>query len=126
MRARAAAPLIALAAVAVACGDDGPQLVVPVVGPSLPTPVAEVRAVDFAFEPRRTVVDVGAAVRFVNTGRNDHDVVPSAEEATWGVGTDGFGPGARYTAVFSEPGEYEYVCTLHLAQDMTGVIEVRE
>jgi len=115
---------LGLAAGAAACGDDGPDLVAPVVGPSVPVPVAQVIAVDFAYEPRRLVIDAGTEVKFVNVGRNDHDVVPEGGGG-WGVGTDAFGPQASHTAVFDQPGEYPYVCSIHLAQQMTGVIVVR-
>ena len=44
----------------------------------------------------------------------------------WGIEVAGFGPGAAYAHVFTEPGEYRYYCSIHGNETvgMTGTIIV--
>jgi len=87
--------------------------------------VVEVVALDNSFRPDQLTVAAGTEVRFVNRGRNEHDVL-SVEADTWGAEAVDFGPGAEYAHVFDEPGTYRYYCSLHGNGDvgMVGVITV--
>ncbi len=95
--------------------------------PTVPTTGVVVRIVaqDNLFRAPLTAAKVGDTVRFENVGRNDHDVLPKEGDA-WGVDADGFAPGAAYEHVFSEPGIYEYFCSIHGTNSagMVGTVTV--
>ena len=74
--------------------------------------VVEVIAIDNIFRPDRVVVAVGDEVLWENRGQNDHDVLYVGGD-DWGVEVEGFGPGATFRHVFTEPGEYDYYCSIH-------------
>lgn len=109
-----------------ACSDDHNASTPPPPQPSGPTgepPVATTRidAIDNTFRDEVTTIAAGTEVVWVNAGRNDHNVLPSVGDA-WGVQKDAFKPGAEYRYVFTEPGTYEYVCTIHgVSKDGTKV-----
>ena len=89
--------------------------------------VVEVQALDNTFRPADLVIEAGTEVVFDNVGRNEHDVVPEPGSIQgWGVGEDRFAPGDRYAHVFTEPGEYLYLCTIHGVdrKGMVGTITV--
>lgn len=90
----------------------------------------EVVAIDNNFLPQTLTVAAGTEVKFVNNGRNDHDVVPEGdlEVRTWGVLVEDFLPGDSYSYVFTTPGTYVYYCTIHgtSTAGMFGSIEVTE
>lgn len=119
--------LVALVAAVVgstACGDDGPRPS----GAEEPTgEIVEVDALDNTFRNDRVEIAPGTEVRFVNAGRNDHDVEPAAG-AGWGVGDTAFAPGDVYSQVFTQPGMYPYYCTLHgtSTSGMVGTIVVED
>jgi plastocyanin len=122
-----------------ACSDDSaiatvtttPPPVTDAAGAELPGSgtTVEVDALDNRFEPLTLSVAAGTTVRFVNAGRNDHNVVPETGDE-WGVQQADFGPGAEYSHAFDTPGTYQYVCTIHgvIANGdpvgMVGTIEV--
>jgi plastocyanin len=89
----------------------------------------DVDALDNRFEAPSITVAAGTTVRFVNAGRNDHNVLPDAGDA-WGVEQAAFRPGDEYSHAFDTPGTYLYVCTIHgtfvdgKGFGMTGTIEV--
>ena len=86
-----------------------------------------VQALDNTFRPADLVIEAGTEVVFDNVGRNEHDVVPEPGSIQgWGVGEDRFAPGDRYAHVFTEPGEYLYLCTIHGVnrKGMVGTITV--
>ena len=91
-----------------------------------PTGTVEVKALDNTFIEDEVDVAPGTEVVWRNGGRNDHDIVPVAEDESWGVGIEAFHPGDVYSHVFTEPGEYAYYCTIHGTADigMTGTIIV--
>ena len=75
-----------------------------------------VDAFDNLFRRAEIRVERGTEVVWTNKGRSDHDVMPVASDGRrdeWGVGPDEFGPDATYAHRFTEPGTYEYYCTLH-------------
>lgn len=90
--------------------------------------VMEVVAIDNNFLPQALTVAAGTEVKFLNNGRNDHDVVPEGdlEVSTWGVLVEDFLPGDTYSYVFTTPGTYVYYCTIHgtSTAGMFGSIEV--
>lgn len=79
--------------------------------------VVPVVALDNSFRPLSIEAKVGDEVVWENRGRNEHDVLSiegTLEDGTaWGITVDDFQPGAIYSHVFSEPGEYRYYCTIH-------------
>lgn len=89
-----------------------------VIPPDVPAPestgdVVEVQSLDNQFRDQEVTVAAGTQVRWVNAGRTDHDVQPVDLGAVWGIGQASFPPGAEYSFVFSEPGEYPHYCSLH-------------
>jgi plastocyanin len=122
-----------------ACADDGPDAqadpVVPAPEPEAsgaddadspasgvtPTGVVHpVVALDNSFRPQQLEIAVGDEVEWENRGINEHNVL-SIEGATWGVEVDDFQPGAVYSHVFDEPGEYRYYCSIH-GSDTVGMV----
>jgi len=111
-----------------ACGDDANASA----GATVPATVAPtgvvvpVIALDNSFRPQTLEVHVGDTVSWENRGNNDHDVL-SVEGGAWGVQVTGFAPGAVYTHVFTEPGEYSYYCSIHGSEHagMVGTITVK-
>jgi plastocyanin len=86
-----------------------------------------VQALDNTFRPQELVIEAGTEVVFDNVGRNEHNVIPEPDSIQgWGVGEEAFAPGDVYAHVFSEPGVYAYVCTIHgvNGKGMVGVITV--
>lgn len=94
--------------------------------------VVEVRSLDNAFRVADVTVVAGTEVRWINGGRNDHNILPVdaiAEldaVAGFGVERDVFVPGAEYSYLFDTPGVYPYFCSIHGTQDvgMVGVVIV--
>ncbi len=86
----------------------------------------DVIALDNSFRPETIEVTAGTAVRWENRGRNDHNVLPTDDSETWGAPTEEFLPGDEYTWVFSEPGTYDYYCSIHGTKDagMIGTVVV--
>ena len=76
--------------------------------------VVEIEAVDNVFKPETIEIEPGTEVRWVNEGRNAHDVKPTeADLGDWGIALADFEPGVTYSHVFTEPGEYPYYCSAH-------------
>ena len=94
--------------------------------PAEPGETVAVKALDNTFIEDSVDVAAGTEVVWKNGGRNDHDIVPVADDESWGVGIEAFHPGDEYSHVFTEPGEYAYYCTIHGTADvgMTGTIIV--
>jgi plastocyanin len=138
---------IVAAATLSACGSDGPdadtasdttESVSDATGavaaptdeatePAAPGETVEVKALDNTFVEDSVEVAAGTEVVWRNGGRNDHDIVPVADDESWGVGIEAFHPGDEYSYTFTEPGEYAYFCTIHGTTDvgMTGTIVVK-
>lgn len=114
MRTRITLALLALLAAAAitACEEEPPD----------PTPESavagtEVDVVDNRFEPEVLSVEPGDTVTWTWQGQNPHDVVGDV------FGSDIQTTGT-FTHTFEDPGEYDYVCTIH--RGMVGVIVVEE
>jgi alcohol dehydrogenase (cytochrome c) len=65
---------------------------------------------EYAFNPARASIAVGAAVTFANTGDRRHTI--AARDGSWTTGP--IEPGASAIVTIARPGENEYVCTDHL------------
>lgn len=108
-RRAVAGVVVALAASLSACRDDRSADVPSAV---VPGEAVVVQALDNTFAPTVVEVPVGTTVVWRNDGRNEHDVL-SVHGPDWGVIVEDFPPGAEYAHVFTEPGSYRYVCTVH-------------
>lgn len=86
---------------------------------------AEVSTLDNSFRPEELEVAAGTEVVWTNDGRNDHNVLP-AEGEDWGVEAEDFAPGSTYRHRFTEPGTYDYYCSLHgtTTKGMVGTVVV--
>jgi plastocyanin len=84
-----------------------------------------VSAIDNTFRPGKVEVAAGTEVVWTNDGRNDHNVVP-VDDADWGVAVESFVPDAEHRHRFTEPGTYDYYCSLHgtPTKGMVGTITV--
>jgi plastocyanin len=85
-----------------------------------------VRMLDNSFVPQTVVVDPGTVVRWVNRGRNKHNVVVDVKSDAW-TSSQTVRPGGDYEHQFSAPGIYGYSCSFHGAahQQMYGTVIVR-
>jgi plastocyanin len=104
----------------------------------LKEPVAQgtVGMTDMGFVPAAITVNVGTKVVWKNSSQVIHNVVDDASKALSRVdvklpaGASPFDsglmqPGQSFSRVFTEPGIYRYVCTLHEGSGMKGVVIVR-
>jgi plastocyanin len=82
--------------------------------------VVPVVALDNSFRPQSIEIHVGDEVVWENRGANEHNVL-SIEGDTWGVEVVDFQPDAVYAHVFTEPGEYEYFCSIH-GNEQVGMV----
>lgn len=109
-------------------GSADPDITLPDEIVDLTGDPAEVQAIDNTFEAQGVRVPPGTTIRWTNQGRQDHDVVPAGETEpeTWGADVDDFHPGDSYEHTFTEPGTYNYYCTIHgtEAKGMVGVVVV--
>src|SRR5215469_13007859 len=91
---------------------------------------------DMSFLPTTITVNVGQRVMWKNSSFTVHNVVDDASKAISVIdvklpaGVEPFDsgylqPGQTYSRVFTVPGIYRYVCTLHEANGMKGVVIVR-
>lgn len=78
---------------------------------------------DDFFEPEDISIDAGTRVIWEWTGENDHrvDIEYQGEEALSDEQSEG-----TYEFTFDQPGEYDYHCTVHGPEIMSGTIVVRE
>ena len=79
---------------------------------------------DNVYLPQTVTVDPGTELKFVNAGRNKHNVLPS-QKADWKSGT--IKPKGVYEHRFMEPGVFGYFCSFHGAPGfgMYGTVIVR-
>jgi plastocyanin len=91
---------------------------------------------EMSFKPATLTVEAGETVTWKNVSNQTHNVVDDASEAMFltdvslPAGTKPFNSGyvlpeQLYSRVFTTPGIYRYVCTLHEANGMKGTIIVR-
>ncbi|MEX1006973.1 MAG: cupredoxin domain-containing protein [Acidimicrobiia bacterium] len=72
--------------------------------------VVTVHVRDNVFRPSRLGVKPGTTVRWVNEGRNRHNVTPNSGDA---FGSKNLSPGQSYAFRFEDAGKFSYYCTLH-------------
>lgn len=80
---------------------------------SAPAPKPVTKKVDTGdnfFKPQKLKITVGSTVRWKNTGRSLHNVVPNKGKA---YGTARLSPGKSYKYTFTAPGTYKYYCSFH-------------
>jgi nitrite reductase (NO-forming) len=91
---------------------------------------------DMRFIPTTMTVNVGEKVTWKNSSQVFHNVVDDSSKALYKVdvslpsGSRPFDsgllqPGQTFSRVFTTPGVYRYVCTLHEGNGMKGVVIVR-
>lgn len=91
---------------------------------------------DMAFVPATITVNVGEKVVWKNSSQVFHNVVDDSSKALFKMdvslpsGGKVFAsgllqPGQNFSRVFTVPGVYRYVCTLHESNGMKGVVVVR-
>jgi plastocyanin len=73
---------------------------------------------DFAFGPQTVTVKAGTAVKWTNQDGTDHSI----QSATGAFGSQDIGQGQTFTASFSTPGTFAYICGIH--HSMTGTVVV--
>lgn len=99
-------------------------------------PAITVGMTDMAFAPAKIVIKAGQKVVWKNSSQVIHDVVDDANKAMSKAdvqrpaGVQSFAsaflqPGQTFSQVFTKPGTYRYVCTLHEGSGMKGTIIVR-
>jgi nitrite reductase (NO-forming) len=96
----------------------------------------QVHMTDMAFVPPTVEVSVGQQVVWHNTSSAVHNVVDDASKAldksdvalpilVKPFDSGYLQPGQSFARVFTQPGIYRYVCTLHEGNGMKGVVVVR-
>ena len=65
-------------------------------------------------------IQVGDTVTWENRGDTTHNVW--AEDGSWA--SPNLRPGQSYSRTFTQPGEYAYVCSLHVVEEMFGRVIV--
>ena len=93
--------------------------------------VVTVIAIDNTFRDELVEITAGTEVLWENRGRQKHNMVPvdDPEASSWGVADENdFLPGDTYSNVFTTPGTYPYVCSIHAVKGrgMIGTIVVSE
>lgn len=91
--------------------------------PSIVTPAApasgnQVTIDGFAFAPATLTVSAGTTVTWVNRDEEPHTVAASDGS----FHSPGMGTGASFTHVFSTPGTFDYVCSIHPMMRGTVVV----
>lgn len=78
--------------------------------------------VDIDFDPREITVPAGTTVTWTNTGDLPHTVTKDS-----GPGEDfdsgSLSSGDTFEQTFTEPGTYDYLCTIHANQNGTVIVE---
>lgn len=86
----------------------------------------EVKMVEFSFQPQTVTITAGQSVAWTNAGSVNHTTTSENQSGDanccWNVTVQ---PGFTYERVFTEPGTYNYYCSFHRAQGMTGVVVVQ-
>jgi plastocyanin len=83
--------------------------------------VVTVHIRDNVFVPSSVTITRGTTVRWVNDGRNRHDVTPDAGDA---FGSRVLRPGQSYTHAFDDAGTFAYYCSIHGAPGVGQIGEV--
>lgn len=86
----------------------------------------EIRALDNVFRDDVVEIEAGTEIRWLNAGRNEHNVLPATGVDGFGVERDEFVPGDDYAHVFDTVGVFAYFCSIHGTEDvgMIGTVVV--
>ena len=84
---------------------------------------ATIHIVDFAFEPAQAEVKVGTTVTWVNDGATAHTSAAYVEGTKY-WDSNILNSGQSYSFTFTEPGSFDYLCTLH--PNMKAHLDVTE
>ena len=76
---------------------------------------------DFAYMPQELNIDAGTIVTWKHDDKVVHDVVATNPPGSFA--NENMQRGDKFTFTFSEPGEYEYYCSIH--PSMRGKIIVK-
>lgn len=90
---------------------------------------------DMTFDPAHPVIAAGDTVVWVNAGKLPHTATADPErtrdparvalpEGAAGWDSGALGAGEEFRQIFTIPGRYAYVCTLHEMMGMVGTLEV--
>jgi len=82
--------------------------------------VVEVAIQDFAFEPASVTISTGDTVRWTNMGQTAH----TATGPTFDSGT--LEPRESYEFLFTDPGVYNYNCSIHPSMEGTVTVEEKK
>jgi plastocyanin len=80
---------------------------------------ADVRVIDFAFEPATLTVAVGTTVTWTNDGQRPHTI--SDDDGAFDSGR--LDPGESFSHTFDQPGTYRYHCGFHPEMQAEIVVE---
>lgn len=83
-------------------------------------PATVISVTDDGYDPSTVTITSGRAVRWENTGSENHSVTEF--DRTWGSGT--LKPGEHYTRYFSETGTWTYYSTYDEITSVTGALIV--
>jgi plastocyanin len=107
------AALVLVAVAAVGCGPAAAASATPTATTEVDLPKS------YRFAPEAIVVEVGSTVTWTNHDDFTHNVALPGEEPLM------MSPGESVSWTFDEPGQIDYVCSLH-PRDMTGTVLVTE
>jgi plastocyanin len=94
----------------------------PGAGPTAtPSGVPTVTLVDNGYLPGQLTVALDSRVLWLNHGSDGHDVTGTGPGGTWRSGP--LAPQEQYERRFSQPGTYDYACTVH--PEMRGRLVVQ-
>jgi manganese oxidase len=82
--------------------------------------------VNYNFQPAHITITPGTKVTWVNKANMQHTSTSGTgckKDGKWD--SDNINPGGSFTYTFESEGTYNFFCTPHCAQGMTGTVEVK-
>ncbi|BBZ73624.1 hypothetical protein MPRS_47170 [Mycobacterium paraseoulense] len=101
-----------------AAGTGVPTGSTSVTAPAAPVGGNQVSIDNFAFAPATLTVAVGTTVTWTNRDEEPHTVAASDGS----FHSPGMGTGATFTHTFTDPGTFDYVCSIHPMMHGTVVV----
>lgn len=80
--------------------------------------IEEIRIKNLEFMPREVTVKAGTRVRWINEDMVAHNVYNQVELASGDIP-----PGGQYEMIFTEKGEYGYICSIHPSMSGRIIVE---
>lgn len=84
--------------------------------------IVEVSIVNSSFEPETVTITAGDTVRWTNLDPESHDVRGTGTN----FGSTALAQGGSYEFLFTDPGTYEYYCSIHPSMKGTVVVTEKE